>query len=265
MNQLLLPADVLTALRLPATALTDQRVPKKLLLEHGTPTPADRRLIETHLEELWWHASLKPHTVGIPDFHDESHTYPELAVLTLALRGTTADTAKAARLTELIHRAIPYPLLLLTHGPGQPLLSTSVAHKRRSQISHDDIVLESAPVSCHLNLNLPYPHLGFDAPYLQNLDITKPTRDLYTLYDAWVGAALAHAAAAITGQFRPPADAPAHRTALRQHAELEREIATLRTAAKKERSLARRAELNLKVQALTREQQTQTRHLLDLT
>ena len=263
MNQVLLPADVLTALRLPATALTDQRVPKKLLLEHGTPTSADRRLIETHLEELWWHASLKPHTVGIPDFHDETRTYPELAVLTLALRGTAADSAKAARLTELIHRAVPYPLLLLTHTPGQPLLSASVAHKRRSQISHDDIVLADSPVTTRLNL--PYPHLGFDAPYLQNLDITRPTRDLYTLYDAWVGAALAHAAAAITGRFRPPADAPAHRAVLRQHAELEREIDSLRTAAKKERSLARRAELNLKVQSLTKEQQTQTRHLLDLT
>jgi Domain of unknown function (DUF4391) len=263
MTLALLPADVLTALRLPATALTDQRVPKKLMLEHGTPTTADRRLIEAHLDELWWHASLKPHTVGIPDFHDAAHSYPELAVLTLTLRGASPTTSKATRLYELIHRAIPYPLLLLAHLPGDTAVCVSVAHKRHSQISHEEIVLDDVPVLTHLNL--PSTSHSHDAPYLHSLDITRPTRDLYTLYDAWVGAALAHAAAAITGQFRPPADAPAHRAALHQHAALEREIAGLRTAARKERSLARRAELNLKVQALTREQEAQTRHLLDLT
>lgn len=263
MSPPLVAADVLTALHLPATALTNQRVPKKLLLEHGTQAPADKRLIETHVGELWWHASLKPHTVGIPDFHDETRTYPELAVLTLELRGTAADSAKATRLTELVHRAIPYPLLLLTHTSGQPLLSASVAHKRHSQISHEDIVLADSLVTTHLNLG----SAGntHDAPYLQTLDITQPTRDLYTLYDIWLGAALAHVTAPITGEFRSPADPQAHRDILRQHAELEREIVSLRAVAKKERSLARRAELNLKVQALTREQQTQTRHLLDLT
>ena len=59
----------INAFRLPAQALLSQRIPKKLLVEQGAPTAADKRLINNTVDELWWHAALKPSTVSVPAFH----------------------------------------------------------------------------------------------------------------------------------------------------------------------------------------------------
>src|SRR5882724_11995828 len=110
---------LIMALDLPAASRVDQRVPKKLLLENGAPTAADRRSINEGIEELLWVAALKPTTIGVPVYRDDAREYLEIAVLRLTLRGGT----KATRLVELVHRAVPYPVLLLTEHSEQPGLS----------------------------------------------------------------------------------------------------------------------------------------------
>src|ERR1039457_4172262 len=120
-------ASVINALAIPTEALVEQRIPKKLLLEQGAPTTADKRQIQDGIEELTWVAALKPTNIGVPAFRDEVREYLEIAVLTVALR----PTAKPPRLIELIHRAIPYPLLLVTEN--RDVLNLSLAHKRWSQ------------------------------------------------------------------------------------------------------------------------------------
>jgi hypothetical protein len=49
---------LLDAFDLPATAMVEKRVPKTLLLEHGAPTPADKRQINEGIEQLVWVAAL---------------------------------------------------------------------------------------------------------------------------------------------------------------------------------------------------------------
>ena len=135
---------LIEALDLPASSRVDQRVPKKLLLENGAPTAADKRVINDGIEELLWLAALKPTTIGVPAYRDEVREYLEIAVLRLTLRAT----AKAARLVELVHRAVPYPLLLLTeqvHHDARPGLSA--AHKRWSQGEAGKTVLEGDVVA----------------------------------------------------------------------------------------------------------------------
>ena len=120
-------APVINALAIPPQARVDQRVPKKLLLEQGAPTAADKRQIQDGIEEMTWVAALKPTNIAVPAFRDEAREYLEIAVLTATLR----SAAKPTRLIELIHRAIPYPLVLVAaHGDT---VSLSLAHKRWSQ------------------------------------------------------------------------------------------------------------------------------------
>jgi len=133
--------DLLAALGLPAATRVDQRVPKKLFLENGAPTAADRRAITEGVEECRWVAALKPHTIGVPDYRDTDREYVEIHVIRL----TATPAAKTTRLTELVHRAIPYPLLLVhEQGPG---LALSAAHKRHSLGEAGKTVLESPPVA----------------------------------------------------------------------------------------------------------------------
>lgn len=248
------PGEVLTALNLPLAALADQRIPKTLLLEHGTPTSADRRLIEAHVAELRWNAALRPDTVAIPAHDTAMHAYPEVQAMTLTRRDLKPDSAGAARLRELIHRAIPYPLLLLdTDGQGTWL---SLAPKRRSQAQEGAVVLEHDLQAVPL---LPGPFL---APLLAQLPPSvRPFADLRGLYAHWQAALLSWQAASITGQFRLYPQLDPLRQPVQDYAQLERELLAVRRTAGREKSLARRAELNLKARAVAA-QQEEVRQLL---
>ena len=120
-------ADVIAALDLPVSTRVDQRVPKKLLAEHGAPTAADKRRINDGIEEVQWLAALKANTIAVPSYRDELREYLEIAVLSAALRAH----ARADRLGELVHRAVPYPVVLIVIQ-GEDL-AISLAHKRWSQ------------------------------------------------------------------------------------------------------------------------------------
>src|SRR5690606_36586974 len=111
MERTLTAQTVVSALALPAESRVDQRVPKTLLVEHGAPTAADKRLTREAVEEIHWLAALKPNTIGVSAYRDELREYLEIAVLVLTLRGLERKPTQALRLAELLHRAVPYPLL----------------------------------------------------------------------------------------------------------------------------------------------------------
>jgi hypothetical protein len=236
-------AAVIAALGLPADARVDQRVPKKLLADNGAPTAADKRQINDGIEELHWLAALKPATVGVPVFRDDTREYLEIAVLALTLRAG----AKAPRLTELIHRAIPYPVFLIQARPGG--LTLSLAHLRWSQGQSGQTVLDGPLITATVDDDTPA--MG---AFLDSLPVTsQPRQHLHALYQGWMDRFEAHAAAHLTGNFTPPLDAAAaerRRTALAEHDRITNEIVLLRARADKETQLNRRVELNLAIRRL---------------
>ena len=243
-------APVLDALELPPAAEVDQRIPKKLLLEHGAPTGTDKRLIEAHVQALNWEATLKPQTVAIPEYVTPTQVYSEVAVLTLTLRDLAPDSSKAARLMELVHRAIPYPLLLISAAlPAHPTLGISLAHKRRSQAASEQVVLEDAPQTIFVGTQAAT--ASHRASYFTALDVAEPpAAHLHALYDRWMRAGLAYLIAQITGQFILPTDAQAPGILLSEYQQTEREIKQLRAQAGREKQLSRSVTLNLRVRAL---------------
>jgi hypothetical protein len=168
-------AAVIAALGLPPESRVDQRVPKKFLVENGAPTAADKRQINDGIEELLWVAALKPGTIGVPEFRDATREYLEIAVLSLVLR----PGAKGDRLGELIHRAIPYPVVLVTaHGSEVTL---SLARKRLAQNEAGRVVLAEAPVTCLVDDG------EISAAWLGSLSAAgQPRAHLVALYDGWI-------------------------------------------------------------------------------
>ena len=104
--------DPVAALDLPHEAIIARRVPKTLLIQNGAFAAGDQRRIRESVHELMWHAALKPATVGVAEYRDDNRDYLEIAVLTLTLR----PGARSGRLVELIHRSVPYPVLLTLPG-----------------------------------------------------------------------------------------------------------------------------------------------------
>jgi hypothetical protein len=240
-------AACIDALALPPGALVHRRVPKKLLLEQGAPTPADKRRIQDGIGELTWVAALKPTNIGIPAFRDDTREYLEVAVLTAELR----PAAKSDRLVQLIHRAIPYPLVLFTNSGTETTLS--LAHKRWSHGQAGKIVIEDlqqVPID-------PGSAAPEDRAFLGALAVSGlPAGDLFSLYQGLLDRLAALEAARVTGAFRPPESAEssaATRDALDRRARLTRDLANLRATAHKEKQINRRVELNIEIKRLEAE------------
>lgn len=239
-------SDLIQALALPAHAHVDQRVPKKLFLEQGAPTSVDKRALQDGIEDVFWVAALKPDTIAVSNYRDDIREYLEIAVLSVTFR----PQAKGPRLTELIHRAIPYPIVLVTEQAGATTIS--LAHKRASLAEGGKIILDGPVMAEALVQGDDFHKLLFQQLAAER----QPTDNLFAFYQGWVDALQALAAARLTGRYtlpQNPANAVARNGALDDHARLRREIVGLRAKATKETQINRRVEINLAIQKLEAE------------
>ena len=248
--------DPFKTLALPADAHVDRRVPKTLLIDNGAVTAADKRRIRDGVEEIRWLAVLKPTTVGVAEYRDAIREYLEIAVLTLTLR----PNVRTERPTELVHRAVPYPVLLFT-GQGEGV-GVSLAHKRWSHGEAGRTVLDGGIISALLGSG------GGDeltdafvcALALRN----QPRATLHALYQGWIDAVQALNAARVTGEFAMPGSAAAasrRAAAIDAYRTLDERIAKLLAEARRERQLSRRAAINLELAELRKKRRAALRNL----
>ena len=237
--------DLIAALAFPDSALVDRRVPKTLLIENGAPTAADKRRIREDIEEIRWLAALKPTSVGVAEYRDASRDYLEIAVLQLSLRIETSSN----RLTELVHRAVPYPVLLIKRqGDAMEL---SLAHKRWSQVEIDKTVLDGDVVATGMISDY-----GDDTntAFCDSLAMSRqPHGSLLALYQGWIDAVQALRAARVTGVFSIPdsrAQVVDRASALQEYGRLESKISELSAAGAREKQIPRLAEINLELKRL---------------
>jgi hypothetical protein len=235
-------AEIFAALDLPAAALVERRVPRTMLHERGAPTAADKRGISDGIEQLSWVAALKPTTIGVAEYRDEVREYLEIAILHLTLRAA----AKAGRLIDLVHRSVPYPVLMVAEQAERAHLS--LAHKRWSQGESGKTVLDGEVVGVEWDRASDDP---YRAAFRNALALGRqPRGTLFVLYHGWIDTVLALQAARRVGVFTTPGSpdrAAQRREALEECERLEAEIARLRAAATKEKQMARRVELNLEL------------------
>ncbi|KAB0332323.1 DUF4391 domain-containing protein [Janthinobacterium sp. PLB04] len=255
--------EVIAALALPASCRVDQRVPKRMLIENGAPTAADKRLLTDTIEEIQWIAALKPNTVGIPNYRDGQREYLEVAVLSITTRGANSISAddeaaaparmpatkmvNTARLAELVHRAVPYPVLLLLTTPQGLFLSA--AHKRWAQNEAAKIVLDGEVTIVEVAVDLTPAH-----PFMQSVALTRqPQTTLMALYQGWLDCLTALQVSRYTGTYKvmdDPAHADARRAALRECLRLEQEATRLSVQAAKEKQMAKQVDLNLAIKGI---------------
>jgi hypothetical protein len=249
-------STLLSSLELPPACVLNERIAKKLLVDNGAATPADKRAINEGIDELIWVAALKPNNIGVPAYRDDSREYLEIAILSMRCRAE----ARSNRITELIHRSIPYPVLLVginepdtqnakneisrrTLAPASSLLKVSVADKRFSQSDAQSMVLEDGVTEVQLEADS-----RLEA-FTSAMNLGKQPRDnLLRLYHGWAAVLDAYRASRITGAFAPNSlSRDERRAAIAEFERIEREISILRNQATKEKQINRRVELNLDV------------------
>lgn len=243
---------LIDALGLPPASRVDQRIPKKLLAENGAPTAADRKLIQDGIEEATWIAAIKPANSAIPEYRDNARNYLELSALTVSTRQIEPGTARWLRLAELIHRAIPYPVVLVLES--QDVVSLSLAHIRSAQNEAEKTVLDGDLLMASFDAPSPDQHAFLTALALNQ----QPRTDLQALYQGWMDTLTAWQAVALTGRFNlsaSPDHAANRRSLLHQCRELDIELAALEKSAGKAKQIARQVEINQKIQALRAQRQ----------
>ncbi len=233
---------------LPADSRLGKRVYKKLFAENATLGVTDKKAFSEDIDKVVWMFKLDPTTISIPAFTDDQREYLEVAILQVDCK----TRKRTGRLAQIIHRAIPYPLLIVFSHESS--VAFSLAHKRFSQSEKGAIVADDFFTSDWMDLTCP---TDAQESFLDSLEVAKlPRTDLFAFYSAMVERVIALECSRLTGSFavreRQP-DGLSRREALAKCHQLETEIHRLRSEIKKEEQFNRRVELNVRIKDLERE------------
>ena len=232
-------------LALPDAAWLGKRIYKKLFLDNADVSAADRRAFTEDIDTVTWQYTLKPGTINVNAYRDDERDYGEIAVVHVTL----TSAKHAARLAERIHRAIPYPLLLVLNCNTQWAIST--AHKRASRAEAGVTIAEDVRTTRWIDSGTP---AEVEQAFVASLALDAlPHTDFYALYSAWHQRLIALACARLSGRFHIPAEHDtrrAQRERLADCHQLENDIARLRAEIKKETRFNRQVELNTRIKGL---------------
>jgi len=231
-------------LALPEACYLGKRVFKNLFLKNAQLGTADKKAFDQYVDSILWQYTLKPATVPITIYRDDQREYLEIAVLQANLHQVT----RHQRIAEAIHRAIPYPLLLVLACESR--VTISVANKRFSQSDKSNIVAEELFGTEWLN---PDSATAVESDFLGSLNFKAlPQTNLYTLYNGWIDRLIGLQCARFSGQYKlgpPGAVWKIRRDQLARCQQIEQNIAELRSQLKSETQFNRQVELNMRIKA----------------
>ena len=235
------PAFLYEHMDLPGEARLDKRIYKKMFMERGQLSSTDKRALSEDIEQIVWVYTLKASTLRVRPYEDEEREYLEIAVIEVTL----SSRKRAARLAEIIHRTIPYPVFLVLFDGTATVVS--VAHKRFSLSERGTVVAQDFATTPWMEGTTEL----IDTDFVQSLAIRSLNQlDFYRLYQDLVQRVLARNCAELTGVFElKSVSEEERRKALAQYRELEREITSLKATIRKETEFARKVELNTQIKA----------------
>ena len=128
--------DFLQLLEIPKACVLNKSVFKKMFLDasdgkKSVLDAADKISLKEDVDKIRWLYTLKPNTINIAPYKDDEFEYTEIAVLHIEL----SSPNRVKRIAHFIHRAIPYPLILLftCNIEEQESLMVALAFKRTNQ------------------------------------------------------------------------------------------------------------------------------------
>ena len=241
--------DLYKRLAIPDACHLGKRVFKTLFHEHAVLGITDKKAFAEDIDTITWQYTLKPTTIPIQPYTDDQREYLEVAILQVDLK----TLRRTGRIVEIIHRAIPYPVVLVVAAPQEdaPRFLLSLAPKRFSQAEKGVLVAEDFRTTDWIDPAAPTP---VQAAFLDSLAIPGlPHTHFFAFYSALVDRLVALECARLTGEFRleSAAEQPdSRRQRLAACHGLEVQIADHKAAIKAETQFSRQVELNTKIKQL---------------
>lgn len=269
---------LLFKLGLPDASYLGKRIFKKHFFENATLTPADKKSLQDDVGTITWQYTLKPNTIQIKPYTDEQREYLEIAILEITLR----SLRNYKHLAEVIHRAIPYPLLLVfvqnlrtsneeleddDNSEDMPRetvskVALSVAPKRFSQAEKGAIVAEEFFTTGWIDFEK---LSDIEQTFLDRLNLSGlPHTHFLAFYLALVDRFIALDCASLTGKYRldnEEISQEARRQQLTVCHDIEGKIIKLRATLRKETQFNRKVELNVQIKQLDKQLQKESTSL----
>ena len=265
---------------LPEAAFLGTRITKKMLNDSASHngialSAQEKLLISDVLQSIEWRYTLKPDTVNIAAWVTDQLDYAEVALLHVRLKPqpTASDNQQHASFTKLatlLHKLIPYPLLVAAEQ-GEAL-ALSLADKRINQADKTKWVVEQV---YHTPWFSPHHLSGEQQVFLLDFSLKNAaTLHYYALYQDLIAMLIALQTSGISGRYLAKnqalqqAQAVAHSAQpslgasvadqsnsekvalLKQLASLEAQLNAIRNKLKKETQMNIKMQLNVEARQL---------------
>lgn len=233
-------------LQLPMKCLLERRLTKAFFLRNFTLTSSEKKILNTSVQSMQWLASLKPSTTNIPPYKTDPYTFEEIQVFIVRLLGDGDFEQLYKKVSELIHKYIPYQIFLIIEAEN--MLLYSVCDKRINQADQSKRTIESYQYTPIINtLYKREIEVNFmEALHFEVLDKTN----LQTTYQSYVQSIIQYTSACITGSYhkRSKARTEEDLQILKEIDQLESDIVSLKSQIKKEKHFNRKTKLNIDLQ-----------------
>lgn len=235
---------LLEKLSFPETAFLGSRIPKKQFLENDSIASKDKKLFKENIKSIFWEFTLKSSTCAILPYTDAEREYPEIAVLKVELSGPK----NLKRIAEVIHRAIPYPMLII-FWYDQGNFALSIAPKRLSLAEKGAFVAERILTTEWLDVDC---LKDFEKEFVDSLAWRNQSLlNFGTFYDSWLDRFISYDCAKISGNFKIASHEDRQKNLARCR-DLEIKISECRQELKKS-AFNKQVELNTQIKKLENE------------
>lgn len=232
---------------IPNACYLGKRVYKKQFYENGQLNATDKKAFVEDIETIEWRYTLKPSTVNIPRFEDDTHEYLEVVILQVQLSKET----RFNRIGQVMQKAIPYPLLVVFSWNDQVALH--VAEKRINRADSDKIVVEAVHNTGWISLTNP---TACQTAFLNDFCMTHFSyKNMFTFYQDMVERIIVLNCAAQSGEYSVTSKygrtSKDRLLSLQQIEKYQKEKSELSNKLKTEKNLGTQVELNTRIKQIT--------------
>ncbi|MBD8070001.1 DUF4391 domain-containing protein [Bacillus sp. PS06] len=211
----------------------------------------EKTAITKYIERMELTYLLTPTTINIQAFINEEYHYEGVMIVTAHLKDGITETDIRV-LEEVIHRALPHPVVITFSLQNKILLSTCM--KRLNKVNKTNVVLGTIHQTNWIDGEMSN---SVVTPFLQSLQLIHLSFiNFYEFYKDIDMAVEAFQNTDTIGAFKiikEDEEREEQKSLIHQIQETEQSIARIKTAIKKETQFNKKVELNIKVQELTRD------------
>lgn len=243
--------DVLTLFALPQATELSQKIAKKHFYDDATVSKAMGARLQEEIEGIWLVRQMTPDNSQLAAVMNDAVEYGEVLFLQIQLKETISPNVSLIPLLEAIHKALPYPLVLVVSASWGQLLSLAEKRINQSDKDSDKLVLQEQHCTPWLTENLTaltdfYASLNFSS---------IAATELLSYYQGIIERIVQLNLSIKTGQNQFVNAAPVGRETLKQIEALEQEIDKLRQQLGKTVEFNAKVALNMQIKRLNQQLQ----------